>query len=317
MFFFLSGYTYTKKNETFKVFISKKAKSLLQPYFCFNFILLGIYILTRFPELPWKRLLVSVFGIFYSRHSIFPSGTDNNIFLFSLFNSPLWFLTAIFVAFVIFYFALKYIHGAWSGLVAAAALLGISQLMSSCPILLPWSIDTAFLCAAFMLAGLMLKQIISSQKMNQSLMLFVSLVLFIAFYCLGGGANLSIRAYNDNNCFFYFVTGVTGSMSFIVLSSFIEKTGGFFPKIMSYIGEKSIVILAFHLVVFDFIEKIIAFNQIDLSVLIKRLVCSYIETGVTLVCCLILAALFNKYCPFVLGKAEIPFLKKESYDCKK
>ncbi len=99
LFFVISGYTYKNNVNTYK-FITNKARKLLLPYLFYNILLLPLDLLFG------QNIKYSIIGIIYSRYSIYTLDSNSNIILLSD-NSPTWFLTALFVSFILFIFIIK------------------------------------------------------------------------------------------------------------------------------------------------------------------------------------------------------------------
>ena len=107
LFFILSGYLFKiKENEKFTTFVKNKFIRLIVPYFIWAFLFLIPYMilgsnvantLNKNVSFDFKK---SIFGIFYG------IGTDNLLKQ----NSPLWFLPALFIMYVIYYYVIKYIY---------------------------------------------------------------------------------------------------------------------------------------------------------------------------------------------------------------
>lgn len=104
-FFFIAGYLKSDK-EYGKSDVLRRFNRLVVPYFGYSVLLLFGYILIH--HIQDKEIAFALRGIIYSRFCLFPNvEAVDNIFLFTVANSPLWFLTALFVAEVIYIFFLK------------------------------------------------------------------------------------------------------------------------------------------------------------------------------------------------------------------
>ena len=97
----------------------------------------------------------------------------------------------------------------------------LTVVMTLCPILLPWSLDTAPLTALVMYAGMETRRRVLI-GMNGWMVLLLSL-LYIGLHCVSGDLNLSFRMYGTS-VGLYFVLAILGS--FIVLwgSNYLEGT---------------------------------------------------------------------------------------------
>ena len=144
VFFVLSGYTYRYKDMPFPTFIAKKADRLLIPYVFTNILMLAILAVIG------KATLDNVWGALYSRFSIYPFGDPLYHQIFHRWCAPTWFLSALFTASIWVYFTRgDRRRELWAIPLFLLITYGFLQL----PILLPWSLDTSFYFAAFILAG--------------------------------------------------------------------------------------------------------------------------------------------------------------------
>ncbi|HCI25159.1 MAG TPA: hypothetical protein DFK11_11685 [Lachnospiraceae bacterium] len=104
-------------------------------------------------------MLLAIIGIFYSRYALYPLNESENVLFLQIGNSPLWFLTSMFIGCMLFYVIMEIARDSmiktW---LCYVGLIVITILFQSFPVLLPWSIDTAFLTAWFMLIGYNMKK---------------------------------------------------------------------------------------------------------------------------------------------------------------
>ena len=226
LFFIASGYTYKYNNEPFSSVFLKRSRRLLKPYFFFSLVMLVLY----------KRFaLIDFFGVLYSRYCIYPYHSDNNIILMGGGNPPLWFLTSMLTAFVPFYFLMKYETKIKWLVVLFIVYTYVCQYL---PILLPWSLDTACLTAAFIYTGVLLRR----NDLYFEKVKCLPLILMIAFalVCwLNGGDNLSVREYG-NSFMLYYLGSVLATLFLLWVSKNMEKT--FLAGLLIDFGRHSLVI---------------------------------------------------------------------------
>ncbi|MDE6381514.1 MAG: hypothetical protein K2L57_01470, partial [Muribaculaceae bacterium] len=129
-------------------------------------------------------------GVFYSRFKLF-ADEANGCRLMVADNSVLWFLTSMFTAYCLFRL-LRTVRMTWLRLTAGAACVSAGFLYPLIPVLLPWSVDTAFFIAPLMLAGHELRR--SGLMSGHS---WLTLAVCVAGYAicnrLAGPTNYSIR----------------------------------------------------------------------------------------------------------------------------
>ena len=225
-FFVASGYTFRDNGQPFMHVIQKRVWKLLKPYFFFSVVLILLY--HRFS-------LSDILGVLYSRYCLYPYHVEENLFLMGGGNPPLWFLTAMMSGFVPFLFLMRHPEKAQYILLAFILYTFGCQYL---PILLPWSIDTACLTAAFLYAGVRLRRISN----YFSWPFYVHILIVAAFFVtsLGNGSdNFSVREYGRSFLLYYFAC-VLGTMSLLWLSKHLETT--FVSRFLVALGRHSLVI---------------------------------------------------------------------------
>lgn len=199
VFFLCSGFTTISL-----ISIKSKFRKLIIPYFTINAIYLVFSWLVR-----GDVNLSNVFGIFYSRFSLYPLGTPDNLFFLDIENGPTWFFTAFFCSFLLLKPILA-VKREWQRILMCAAYLAISYMLQFCPILLPWSLDTSLYFAVIMYVGMLIRKhdVLSWPWWTFACILAVYLI------CLhfNGTINLSVRMYGH-----YFPLSFVGCVSGSVL----------------------------------------------------------------------------------------------------
>lgn len=195
--------------ESFRTSMARRFKKLIIPYLFFNAVMLLVF---------WHFSVRELVGIVYSRYCLYPLDVSPNVKFLTSGNYPMWFLTSMIVSYFLFYLITyneryKYI------LILGYGVLTV--VMTLCPILLPWSLDTAPLTDLVMYAGMETRRRVLI-GMNGWMVLLLSL-LYIGLHCVSGDLNLSVRMYGTSVAL-YFVLAILGS--FIVLwgSKYLEGT---------------------------------------------------------------------------------------------
>ena len=235
LFFMLTGYLW-KKESSFVCAIKKYFLRYIIPYFilctingvinCFIFAINGNDL---------SRILYFFVGIIYSRGS---SQWMPNC-------SPLWFLTALFVALVVFYAI---------NLVKSVVLKGC--LLILCPIIsaslstlkvvkLAWNIDTALMAVLFILLGVIL-----SKKQKQEVNIKNSIIVVLALLVIGVTAvyfNPIIMVNFDNNRYGNPVLMITGAscLSMVVIKISQIVTSQFKCNFLTFWGRHTIFVMGF------------------------------------------------------------------------
>ena len=230
IFFFCSGYTSSSiKGYTMKENFWRHAVKLLKPYFFFSVLLLLIF---------HDFSLRAIVGIFYSRYCFYPFGSQPDIFnLMIIGNYPLWFLTCMVVAYFLYYliiYNLKYQYH------IALFYVILTIVLRNIPILLPWSIDTAFMMSLFMYAGNRARLFLPNLfQRRPHLIVIISAIVYIALIPLTCNINHSIREYGPS-VLICIIGALSGSVVMVYISRFLENT--LLGKVFQQIGNHSLAI---------------------------------------------------------------------------
>lgn len=224
IFFFCSGYTFKMKG-TFKESMIKKLRKLLIPYLFFNFVMF-----CAFCHFSSREIV----GVLYSRYSLYPLDVSPNVKFFTSGNYPMWYLTSMIVSYFLFYLIVyyeKYKHA----IILVYAILIVCFM--KCPILLPWSIDTAPLTALLIYAGMKArKHDLISIDFYQILFL---VLLYIGLRCVGGELNISVRVYGSSVAIYFLLAVIA---PFVVLWGSRYLEGTFVGKCFLILGQHSLTI---------------------------------------------------------------------------
>lgn len=273
LFFILSGYMYKDKGIPVGKDLYNKGKKLLKPYFFFSVVLLLIY--KRF---AWNDIV----GVFYSRYCLYTYHAPDNIFFMKATNSPMWFLTAMFATFPLFYIIMKnekYIK--WIVLSYLLITWGCTFL----PILLPWSLDVVFIMAIFMYIGVLFRR--QENLLNKpSYIYWLIIAAFLILCKVNGEPNPSVRELG-NSLLLYMITGVLGSISMMWICKHLE--GKPLSGLLADIGRHTLVIFCLQIFIFHQINRVI-YGMIHLpaegiwlytaalfKVIVASIICMYIS----------------------------------------
>lgn len=277
MFFVLSGYT--AKKEPLGQAIRKKANRLLIPYFFY-----GIAITSLFSIIEIASGSINInewIGLLYSRYAIHPLGCSDNTFLLRT-AAPLWFLTAMFMAYLCFY-----IYVGLKGLVSKClcvvlyiiATISLHQL----GILLPWSIDTSFLCALLIIVGYEFSPYamkIYKKRFSYFVTLLILLGVYVTIVTYNGNANLSVGYYGylgAFSIFLYFILSVLITVLYSELLKLCSNKGGM--NFLAFIGKHSLRLMCIHMpfiVVLQFF-----FGKFGVIGVFATFICSFVMSLVT------------------------------------
>lgn len=156
MFFALSGciFRFLQKNWTASI---NSAYKMAKQYFRYSLIVGVLYIPLFFiKHNSYDFFIRNIIGIFYARKALFsPLESENNIIFMELGNGPMWFLPCLTIAWILFI----PLYTIWEkSKLLCGILIGIyivlSDYLTQITIMLPWSIDTAFIAAVFIFLGI-------------------------------------------------------------------------------------------------------------------------------------------------------------------
>lgn len=234
LFFFLSGYVFNNK-DNFDVFIKKKAKSLLIPYFS-----LGV------PMVAFKIL----FSLYQNAFNIDSTIELVKNFVLQKRQWTLWYIACLFFLNIIFYLITKFAKKNISKAVVVIAIAFVGLLYyESGGKPLPWNIDVCFTAMPFFFVGYFLKQfkdkteIISSKKLMNALLFIVFGLINVVFGYLNiktTGKGLEMFDSEYANPIFTYISAFAGVFAVILFSKF------FTLKPIRYIGENSLIYYAWH-----------------------------------------------------------------------
>lgn len=265
MFFVISGFT-LKINNNSKDFLLKRAKKLLIPYFVYGFliIILNMFMMIIKGDFNGHVLVSNVLGLFYSRFSLYPLSVENNKYLLNCFNSPFWFLTAMFVSYIWVWIYFKQ-KNRKNKIIVLVFLSLATILLVNCPILLPWSIDTSFIGALFIITGYYIKK-----KKFTTLQIIFACILYCCLILVNGNINMSVRDYGRIpilSCLIFYGIGILFTIIYCCIIQKIKLKA--LENILSYIGNMTIVLLCFHLFLAQFITLLLQNCNIFVDVIVK------------------------------------------------
>lgn len=273
LFYISAGYTY-KEPESLHALLEKKARRLLLPY-CFYGILSIILAMAVSAIISDSYdFLSGVKGLLYSRYSLYAPPRDTNVFLLkNTFNTPLWFLTSLFTSYITFFFLSKCRHT----IIAIGGYIAISIAAYFMPILLPWSVDVAFIGGILMWYG---------NKHRAPTENYRVFLLYLALYCIliafDGKNNLSIRQYGAFGMWSIFSYLLIGILEFNILSfcfKKIEKSD--FCDALARVGRMSLILMVLHAPVFLFLRKMaMAANLFSDSSTMQNIICAIMSFAI-------------------------------------
>ncbi|MBR3988301.1 MAG: acyltransferase family protein [Clostridia bacterium] len=318
LFFFLSGVVFSGIKYKFKVFLVKRIKALVIPYFALSF---GIFLFFTFLYVYHDK--TGTTPPYFVRGAL---DTPVNMFVKFLVQRgycTVWFLACLFVAEIIFYFVSK---------AAKRNLIVMSAISSAICIgglvyyrlggtTLPWNIDTALIAQFFMCMGYLFSNSTSLTKFREIITVNASnpvrcimAVLFLAINVISGFASLRLSGKSVNMSIgdygfepLSFISALAGILFIITVASMIKS------RFFSYLGRNTMLVFAWHSRI-----VIIALNYLYLAIGIFQsdgfiIRCIYgVVTTITILAILMpLDYLIQRsFLSFMVGRKRIKFKEK-------
>lgn len=300
IFFFIYGLIIKEKKTTFKKIIMSRINGLMLPYYLWAFI---------YSNLNLQNIKYIIYG---SYETIIKAGS----------LSSLWFLPVMFISEILFEIIL-YVKRKLRNKTFSEIFLGIIIILC-CLVCckLPYKENGYFMGAniaicslIFMIMGYYaskIKIIINEKKYEKTLVIVCTIISIIG---------MSIYKYNNENIiggyvlmakgywgklFLFIVTGVSGSIFIMIVSSLIDRF--FYQSIIKnkliFIGKNSLIIFAIHKFLISIFEnKIDYINNSFIKLCIYTIAIIYI--------CSIFSYIIDKYVPVLSGKQRIEKRKEE------
>lgn len=267
VFFVISGYTHSSREESYLSCLKRKAKRLLLPYITTNGILFVFFFIKNvfLADGNASDMFWNVIGIFYARNQLFSWETPTlffpnlaaNVYLYEMLNSPTWFLPALFLTIALFEALLRLTkRDGRKMLLAAMILLCLANLYHYLfPLLLPWSIDSVPYFLILFLWGYFMKQKRFSAYFDRhKWMLLLLFGLFLISAQINGSANYSIGDYG-NSVMMALYNALASSTILMYLAWKAEK---YIPKVLTVVGQQTLFILCWHLFAYSVLETVFA-----------------------------------------------------------
>lgn len=313
LFFFISGMMFgSGKYGSIRELAGKRAKKLLLPYLFYSVVtwcVWAAYVTVTGQVDGGGALLAPLLQTFIAQ------GSDG----FLKHNVPLWFVTCLFVADLLYYFINKLPE--WLNICVSVGLSVLGYLMIAEFTffnfkLLPWSMEAAFAAVVFFAAGNILIKHVSHEQI-QTLCGEHKLISLIFALCLGlctyfGSRHVGHVSLGRNilrGGIVYYIDAFCGTLMILIISVLIAETFGTFRRRslvwgIKWIGKYSFRVMAVHNPIKGFVTVSIArLIHNTTSYVSSSFLYSMISFAVTLTVVIAVVFLINKC-------AESSMLKK-------
>jgi fucose 4-O-acetylase-like acetyltransferase len=229
------------------------------------------------------------------------------------YNSPLWFLTCLFVTELFFYGLAKRYYGRPKKLVFWLTVFGVIGYLYSVyvPFRIPWNVDVALAAIVFYGAGNLFRRFVETKKElgitenfsrieNYVFVPFILLNLLYLGYLLKfpteDKVNMNVLQYGS--FFSFYLLAFSGIFTYVYL---FKKIGS--SKVLEYYGKNSLIILALHFPLKDVLTKVLALSLgVNTEYFYYNLGFALSLTIMNLVLLIPVIYVVNNYFPFLLGK---------------
>lgn len=289
MFFFLSGYVY-RQPESFRQHLGKKARGLLVPWLVFSVGNILLTLVTPFvdkSDVP-RRLLMNFLQI---------RGLDDEV----------WFVTALFMCFLPFYFFARRdrlwlrLPAAW-GLSLASLLYGwYGPVMPWGTRALPWHLQLVFPYMLWMLLGYWFRQY-GEKWFDRLFGGWKGLILWGLYFAAVYGPWVENTLFQV--IFWQYVRGGLGIACMVALSKAVKTN-----RYIRFVGANTLTYFALHGRVYALVElvlKKLAGGFYDWC-LGSAPASNLLAAGITVIVSLVLvvpAEIINKWLPWMLGRRK-------------
>ncbi|WP_419169401.1 acyltransferase family protein [Negativibacillus massiliensis] len=285
MFFFLAGYVY-RQPKSFKEHIVKKLKGLFVPWIIFSNvnILLSAVISLKSDRNPLKEIAWNFLQI---------RGLGDGI----------WFVAALFVTFIPFYFVIKW-NKTVNAILLSACLSLISVLYTKLmkpellpwgTVALPWHIEYIFQAMLWMVLGYYFKQY--AERVFDGLNYTTNRVTLWTFYLII--AFLPIEGFWISIPLTYF-RSVLGICAVTAICKRVKSN-----VYVRFVGANTLTYFALHGKLYAVIEAVLGMSSIYERLLENVFTSSIVAIGITTVMSVVLmvpAMIINRWFPWVLGR---------------
>lgn len=280
-FFFVSGYLFKEKCSFSKVF-EQRTRTLLLPFLALGMIMILLsQVMTFNAKVPFMD---AVKGL------LFQNGT----------NQLLWFVAALYVYSVIFYWVERFSRTAKKLLVISFALFVLNWLYGKLQVpSIPWHIDTFGYACFYMGIGKWYKEMEMKANRYVDNKWFV-LICFIVYVVSITVLDLHISFAGSKYLIDSFVVTLSGLVIVLFLSKHILQNSRF----LLFVGANTLFYFAFHGKVYSILQTL-CHKLLSDAVLNMDGMHDMIAVGITILdaLLLILPAMFvDRYCGFLLGK---------------
>jgi fucose 4-O-acetylase-like acetyltransferase len=243
LFFFISGYlfNYDKYRNSFNIFVKKRIKRLVLPFFVTYFLAIIVSYIVRAFALGYAvetSLSDMIMAMFYG------NATQNNP---AFLDAPLWFLLCLFCGNIILYIYLMYMENRneYMGIIFSLIIAIIGYFIGKYFFLF-WSLDVALVSLVFMYLGFLAKKHSIFYRLGDKFEIYAfvfSTPLFFFLISINYPIDINHRIYGN---FILFILGSFLGIGLSVIAAKRIKGYSIFKDLLAFFGINSMIILVFH-----------------------------------------------------------------------
>lgn len=261
LFFFLSGLCFSRKENL--TFVKKKILSIYVPYVIISIISIAIYAtFGKFIGASNVNIIDNIKGMLYANPNL------GNM----QWNQPLWFLPSLMIQLILINFFENFIfnlkHKKYIRTLMLICLCVLGYVLSFYKIHLPFQLEAALCMLIFTYAGIFIKN--NREKLTNNQLIskiidkkYLIIVLLIASLVISvilerNNSTVSVMLDNYGNYFIYIVVNILMIFNIMLLSNLIDKALKK-QRIISFIGQNTLIILLIHKFPILFFQKVCPF----------------------------------------------------------
>lgn len=301
IFFVLSGYLFRiKEGETFLEFFKNKFIRIMLPYFVWAMVfLLPFYFFGE--EVNSQLSQNASFDMWKQMGNVFyGNGVGNALKQ----NGPLWFLPALFMTEIIYYFIVYFIKNRKVEIITLIMIFGIGFLCSlfADEIFLPWGLNSALTIGGFFYFGYLMRkwQVFDKLRFKNSKWILIGSVILcgVSIY-FNEFDNVIWSDYQYRNYFLTMVAGITSALVIILISKYMGKN-----KMLEFVGINTMSILIFHKIFIVIAQtKLGGFSEILTNgETVYKLLLSLVVLVVSTAASVLVGLVLRKLCPLLIGE---------------
>ena len=247
LFFMISGMVFRpEKYQSMMDCIKDKVIRLLYPYIMLNILILPLwYINMKTGMIPHDSIFKILLGIVYSNSAVLRAPSNAT-----------WFLMTLFFAEILYYALHRYLKDDKLVFIMSSVLLVIGMISNKGQAFYasPYHLDTAFVAQFYYGCGYMLRK-----NFNYFKVCFQKYTLCKVGLLAGAGILFSVinkQLDLSNQLYRNYVMGLMSTFSLSLLLIFIVQKLNIKSKLLTFIGQNTIIILAFHIPVLRIYQAI-------------------------------------------------------------